>query len=222
MEAGGLPEPAAASFFNEFLSNPQKWNQYVYVRNNPLGLTDPTGAAPAEGHHLITGQQALTSPLAQEFTNTIKTGPLSGNGFPNQPGFNTIHRAYNAAVEDILQTVEQTAGDRNTWSVSQWKSVASQILNSEDPAIKEFLDELEANNAGAKAALAAAISSYRVSASVAVRVAASAIVDDLAGFMRMPLMIVVDPKVTQSTIKEQVKKSHPNCLIDRNTGNCWT
>lgn len=104
MEAAGLPAGAAASFFNGFIENPQNWNQYAYVRNNPLRFTDPTGAAPVDGHHLFPVRDALTGPLA--FTEAIRTGPLSGNGFPNQPGFNEMHRAYNAAVEEILQRTE--------------------------------------------------------------------------------------------------------------------
>ena len=30
-----------------FLENPQKWNQYSYVLNNPIRLTDPDGRAPS-------------------------------------------------------------------------------------------------------------------------------------------------------------------------------
>jgi RHS repeat-associated protein len=38
-----------AGILNDFLSNPQNWNQYSYVRNNPLAYRDPDGkcSAPA-------------------------------------------------------------------------------------------------------------------------------------------------------------------------------
>lgn len=77
-------------------------------------------------------------------------------------------------------------------------------------------NSLEANNAGAKAAISAAIASYRASASVALRVAASIIVEDLASFIRMPLIIMVDPALTNPRKKEVVT----GCLIDEATGKC--
>lgn len=144
------------------------------------------------------------------------------NGFLEEPpGFNAMHRAYNAAVEEVLENIEQTAGDRNSWSVSQWKNAATQILNSEEPAIKDLLEELETNNPGAKAALTSAIAAYRVSASVALRVGAAIAAEDLLNMFRMPLIIMVDPAVTNPRqFKEDPKKSHPDCLINRDTGNC--
>jgi RHS repeat-associated protein len=222
MEAAGIPAPMAASFFNGYLENPQNWNQYAYVRNNPLRFTDPTGAAPAEGHHLISGFRNLTSPLAKDFADAIKTGPLSGNGYPNQPGFNGPHREYNGAVEEILQNAEQTAGDRNTWSLKQWKDVAKQILNSEEPTIKDFLDELEENNPGAKAALSGALAAYRVSLSVAARMIAADLAAELTTFLRMPLIVVVDTGVTnqEKRIQEDINKKARKCLISRETGQC--
>jgi hypothetical protein len=80
MEAAGLPPATTASFFSGYLEDPQNWDQYGYVRNNPLRFTDPTGEAPANGHHLIAGFRSLTGPLAKDFADAIKTGPLSGNG----------------------------------------------------------------------------------------------------------------------------------------------
>src|SRR5204863_4468529 len=67
--AGRLPEAAARSHFDDLLENPQSWNRYGYVRNNPLALIDPFGESPqaADGYHLISGFRNLTSPLAKEF-----------------------------------------------------------------------------------------------------------------------------------------------------------
>ncbi len=203
MEAGGLPAAAATSFFNGYLENPQNWNQYAYVRNNPLNYTDPTGAAP-DGHHLIIARSLLENPLARDFASAIKTGPLSGSGFPNQPGYGEMHREYNAAVEDILQRAEEVAGDRNTWSLPQWKLVANQILNSGEAAIKDFLDELETNNPGAKAALGTAISGYRVSVSLVARLGVWSLANRINNGL---LILFVDIPYTPA---QKLKKLHEN------------
>jgi RHS repeat-associated protein len=184
MLAGGLPAAAAESFFNGFLEDPQNLNQYSYVRNNPLRLVDPTGSAPVDGHHLIPdrGSVGPAGTLARDFANKIKTGPLSGNGFPNQPGFNTMHREYNDAVKEMLAKAEEAGGPSENWDVNKWKDFATRVLNSDEPAIKNFLDELEENNPGAKAALGASIAAYRVSLSLIVRAVAAVVAADTEAF----------------------------------------
>jgi RHS repeat-associated protein len=181
MEAGGLPVAAAESFFSGFLEDPQNWNKYTYALDNPLRFTDPTGAAPAEGHHLIP-ERANLGTLGRDFANKIKTGPLSGNGAPNQPGFNTAHREYNNAVKEMLNEAEGTEGPSETWDINKWKDFANKVLNSDEPAIKNFLDELEENNPGAKAALASSVAAYRISASVIARAVAALVATDVKAF----------------------------------------
>ena len=218
--AGGLPAEAAHSHMQDFLENPQNWNRYTYVRNNPLALVDPFGQSPVPaGHHLIPSRVYL-GPIGTEFANAIKTGPLANN-FPNQPGFNTLHRAYNAAAEGILQQFERQFGaSRSAWSVSQWRQAANGILNSQLPSIRNFLDLLNRNNAGkAIPALAAAISNYTPSAGLVAEVVGSS----LLRLLRMPLILFIDTRVVTDPERRDPEPDrqppHERCLKNRD-GSC--
>jgi hypothetical protein len=173
--AGGLPEEAANSSFLGFVENPQNWNQYAYVRNNPLGFTDPTGGFPAsgDGHHLLVERGNISNPLGKDFANSIKTGgpnPASNN-WSNASG----HPAYNNAVNEIENELEQTEGPSDGWSLAQWKDFATRVLNSDEPAIKGFLDQIEVELPGSRAKLAAAVASYQPTKAVIARASAYAI-----------------------------------------------
>lgn len=213
--SAGLPGEAARAHMDHFIENPQNWNRYIYVRNNPLAFVDPFGQEPV-GHHLIPMRGQLTG-LAKEFAEAVRTGP------PNVPpniGYGTDHRAYSAAVEDALQGIEQEFGTaRNSWSMSQWRNAATRVLNSNVPAIRNFLDTFNKNQGGkALPALAAAIQTYRPSAALI----ASSVGESLLNLFRMPLMIMIDPAITNSSrYKEEIsREDRKNCLLDRETGNC--
>ena len=54
------PDPAGLGAVNP--ANPQSWNRYAYVTNNPLALTDPTGLQREQRHHTmyVNGTRNLT------------------------------------------------------------------------------------------------------------------------------------------------------------------
>jgi hypothetical protein len=83
--------------------------------------------------------------------------------------------------KEMLAKAEEAEGPSENWDVNKWKDFATKVLNSDEPAIKNFLDELEENNAGAKAALATAISS-RVSLSLIAKVAGAVVAADTEAF----------------------------------------
>jgi hypothetical protein len=115
----------------------------------------------------------ISNPLGKDFANSIKTGGPNppSNNWSNASG----HPAYNDAVNDIELGLERTEGESDSWSLSQWKDFATKVLNSNDPRIKRFLDQIEVELPGSRAKLAAAIASYQPTKAVIARASAYAI-----------------------------------------------
>jgi RHS repeat-associated protein len=197
--AAGVPPNIGDSLLYTYLENPQSWNRYAYVMNNPLRYVDPFGQEPM-GHHLIPQRNGLTG-LAKEFTDFVKAGK-DGIGYPNQPGFNALHREYNVAVEDALKGFEKSFRQpRNNWTLSQWRQAANGILNSSAKPIRDFLDLLNKNNGGRTvSALAAAISTYQPS----ILLKATYIAQGLGSMSRLPFIIIVSPAMLEPRVAVSV------------------
>lgn len=109
------------------------------------------------------------------------------------------------------------AGDRNAWSLPQWKAVASRILNSSEPAIQKFLTEIENNNAGAKAALGAATRGYQVSVW---RLAARALATRAANVMsNMTLILFIDTRMMDPIYRQKEDRKETGSLHTRSVCN---
>ena len=93
-------------------------------------------------------------------------------------------------------------------------------LNSTRPAIRNFLDDLEANNPGAKAALAAAITAYRITTLRLASIVAAAVGAALDG-LGADFLFVINTRFQRPKAEaEQLNPNRRHWLIDRNTNQC--
>jgi hypothetical protein len=63
----------------------------------------------------------------------------------NQPGFNSPHRAYNAAIEeDLGASLEERALPPAAMSAADAEQFVARVRSSQDPVVSAFLDDVEA------------------------------------------------------------------------------
>ena len=94
-----------------------------------------------------------------EFFSKWYTGPLNDN---RANYYDRLHRELNAAnrriVQEYLRRINRPIGNLTRQEV---KALARRLLNSNDPAVRQFLARLEQMNPGAVGALRSIITNFR-------------------------------------------------------------
>jgi RHS repeat-associated protein len=86
MRTGRMNQPDPV--FANALTNPQRWNRYAYVGNNPLRMTDPTGMSPADKDGQFFDQDV---PLSEQLARGgFNVGHLDASGSDMYAGFDEI------------------------------------------------------------------------------------------------------------------------------------
>jgi RHS repeat-associated protein len=84
---GRWPSPDPAGLAAVDPSNPQSWNRYAYVMNNPLAFTDPDGLDPCQGaNNFAFSQAANGTGIFTQDDCTANGGTWAGSGAPPDMG----------------------------------------------------------------------------------------------------------------------------------------
>ena len=94
---GRFTSPDPKLFTARHLANPQKWNKYAYVRNNPLILIDPDGL---DDWYVFRPLISETQPLSRTWSNAVTAAEHRGDHVHMFQGKNATVEEYNKATAE--------------------------------------------------------------------------------------------------------------------------
>jgi RHS repeat-associated protein len=119
---GRFTTPDPKEFTRRTIENPQKWNKYAYVRNNPLALIDPNGLDDIyvfrpEATSLSTAWQSVMRSAQQHGNRVIpmlgtKADSVAYTNALSTPGAHVVFAGHSveAVQSDATETITKVAG----------------------------------------------------------------------------------------------------------------
>jgi RHS repeat-associated protein len=112
-------------------------NLYPYAGDNPISFTDPLGRQ--QGHHDVpraVWQNLPLPPGTQQIFENATSGPLPRG----ENLYNTAHRAYNQAVQELFDKyMKDNSIDPSTMTPKQATDFVKNVRTCGDPRIRDFL-----------------------------------------------------------------------------------
>jgi len=133
------------------LRDPQQWNMYAYVRNNPLRLVDPNGKWPAEIHsaiiagaftQLTEAQRIVLRNASERVDGVLNGGQLSANSYkhgmrsPSESASEARAKADNfiATQEAIASQIARQSGGITDAALDQFGEALHTVTDRTSPA----------------------------------------------------------------------------------------
>ncbi len=142
---------ADPSRLSVFFTNPQSWNRYSYVYNNPLRLTDDNGKWPTDIHNQIIDNSFpnLTAAQRQILKNvSAQQDSILGGGQANSASFEHAMRGPNQTVEQAQgQFNDFVSGTETSAQTAEWTFWLNDPDNAgslSDEALARFAEALHA------------------------------------------------------------------------------
>jgi RHS repeat-associated protein len=153
---------ADPSRLSVFFTNPQSWNRYSYVYNNPLRLTDDNGKWPTDIHNQIIDNSFpnLTAAQRQILKNvSAQQDSILGGGQANSASFEHAMRGPNQTVEQAQgQFNDFVSGTETSAQTAEWTfwlndpdnagSLSDEALARFGEALHAVLDQTSPAHAG--------------------------------------------------------------------------